>query len=81
MTKKNSKNANLEQQEFLLQAWSNKNMSLKQQEHDQEEQQERELGATIILLARLEQQECKLGVIRTQSRKIIRIQLGKVART
>ncbi len=28
MTEKNNKNASLEQQEFLLQAWSNKNTSL-----------------------------------------------------
>jgi hypothetical protein len=34
MIKKNNKNASLEQQQFLLQAWSNKNASLKEQEHD-----------------------------------------------
>jgi hypothetical protein len=38
MTKKSSKNVSLEQQELLLQAWSNKNVNLEWQEHDQEKQ-------------------------------------------
>jgi hypothetical protein len=44
---------------------NSKNSTLEQQEHDQEEQQECELGTTRILAASLEHQERELETTRT----------------